>query len=101
MVQVAGLVALSLFLSFVLPSGFCSFLLPPYAHQLLGLGWMVSASPPVRLFFVICFLSLFLALLRADPGVGEIWGQLLEGLGSAFVLFLFCANVSGMRPRSL
>ena len=65
MVQVVCLGVRALFLFFVLPSAFCSFLLPPYAHQLPGLGWMVSPSVPIRFFFVFSFLSLFLALLRA------------------------------------
>ena len=69
MVKVAGMGTRSLFVSFVLPSVFCSFLLPPYAHQLPGLGWMVSPSAPISFFFVLSFKSLYLALLRADPAV--------------------------------
>ena len=55
----------SLFLSFVVLSIYCSVLLPPYAHQLLGLGWRVLPSAPIRFFFVLSFL----ALLHADPAV--------------------------------
>ena len=55
--------------SFFFPSVFCSFLLPPYAHQLPGLGRMVSPSTPMCFSFVLSFLSVFLALLRADPVV--------------------------------
>ena len=69
MVQVAGFNSRSLFLSFVSPYVFCSFLLPPYAHQLPVVGWIVSLSAPIRFFFVLYFLALFLALLRADPAV--------------------------------
>ena len=45
----------------------CSFLLPPCAHRLSGLGWMLWPSVPIRFIFVLSFLSLFLASLRADP----------------------------------
>ena len=69
--QVAGLGAHSLFLFFVLPSVFCSFLFPPCEHQLAGLGWMVSPSALIRFFFVLSSLFLFLALLRADPAVAR------------------------------
>ena len=51
----------SLFICFVLLSLFCAFLLPPFAHQLPGLGWMVSPSAAVCFSsfspFVISFLS--------------------------------------------
>ena len=72
-VQVTGLGAHSLFLSFAPPSVFCSVLLPPYAHQLTRLGWTVSPSAPIGIFFVLSFLSLFLASLRADLAVVG-WG---------------------------
>ena len=42
----------SLFLTFVLPSVFCSFL-PLLAHQLPGLGWEVSPSDPIHIFFAL------------------------------------------------
>ena len=48
---------------------FCSVLLPPYAHQLPVVGWMVSPSAPIHFFFILLFLSFFLALLRADSAV--------------------------------
>ena len=68
-VQVAGLEVHSLCLSFLFPSVFCSFPLPPYALQLPGLGWAVSPSAPI----LFSFLFISLALMRADPammGVG-------------------------------
>ena len=68
MVQATGLETRSLFLSFVLSFAFCS-LLPPYAHQLplVGVGGFTFCPDPF--FFVLSFLSLFLALLRADTAV--------------------------------
>ena len=70
--RVAGLGTRSLFLSFVLPFVIYSVLLPLLAHQLPRLGWKVSPSATIQFFvafssFVLSFLSLFLALLRADP----------------------------------
>ena len=72
MVQVAGLGAHSLFLSFAFPSVFCSFLLRPYVQQLFKLGFMVSPSAPINFFFILS-LSLFLALLRADLAVAGLY----------------------------
>ena len=43
--------------SFVLPSVFCSFLLPPYAHQLPGFGWMVSPSTLIHFFRSLLLVS--------------------------------------------
>ena len=60
---VAGLGTHSLFLSFVLPSVFCSFLLSLYAHQLPGLGCMSLPYTPIHFFFVLSFLSLFLGIV--------------------------------------
>ena len=61
----------SLFLSFVLLFFFCSVLLPPYAHQLPGLGWMTLPSASIRFFFDLSFLFLLLKLLRADPAAAR------------------------------
>ena len=76
-VQVAGLGARSLFLSFVLSSAFHSVVHPLLAYQLLGLGWKVSPFALIHFFFallslVLSFLSLFLALLRADHAVAGL-----------------------------
>ena len=53
--------------SFVLPSVFCSFLLPPYALQLLGLGWMVLSFAPIRFFLRSFLLVSFHGIVACRP----------------------------------
>ena len=83
MVQVAGLGACSLFLSFVLPSAL--FFFPHRRINWPGLGWMVSPSVPIRFFLRSLLLVSFLSIVACRPR-----GSGIRYMSNKYIYILVC-----------